>query len=160
MKDLNWEALLALVDDVRVPSWPDAVAFVTSNELYVVAGAFGLALALLWLRLRSVSRSYRTLRGEMSRMQMQLLGIERLQFESEKKYGQFDYRISDLDARQRRAEARLGKPDTKLAVALTRAGASSRELVDCGLSHGESHLLQGLNARAAAAAAVPEGRAA
>jgi len=162
MKDLNWELLVAIVGDIRMPSWPDALAFVMTHESYFVAGACCLVLALLWLRLRSLSRSYRTLRGEMSRMQMQLLGMERLQFESEKKYGQFDYRISDLDARQRRAEARLGKPDTKLAVALTRAGASSRELVDCGLSHSESHLLQGLNARAAAAAvrAVAEGRAA
>lgn len=149
MTKFDMEGLIAFFQGLRMPAWPEAVAYAAGHEMQIIVALLALGLLYSWRRLRQVYRIHQTLRGEMSRMQMQLLGIERLQFESEKKYGQFDYRISELDARQRRAEARLGKPDTKFAVALTRAGASSRELVDCGLSHSESHLLQGLNAKAA-----------
>jgi hypothetical protein len=149
MERFDNSGLMNILGRLEVPSWPDTVMYAASHGSEILAATLAVAIIVIWLRLRAVSRAAQTLRGEMRRIQMQLLGIERLQFESEKKYGQFDYRIGDLDARQRRAEARLGKPDTKLAVALTRAGASSRELVDCGLSHGESHLLHELNAKAA-----------
>lgn len=61
---------------------------------------------------------------------------------------------AELQRRQRSLELRLGKPDSKLAAAMTRAGTKSQHMVDCGLSHGEIHLLQALNAGGAARASA------
>ena len=83
--------------------------------------------------------------AELDRLRMQILGIERLQFESEKKAARAALAAKDLVARVRLIELRQGKPDEQIAAALTRAGASTRRMVDVGISHGEAHLLRALN---------------
>ena len=53
--------------------------------------------------------------------------------------------LTEQRARMRGIESRVGKPDPQLATAMARAGTRSRDMVECGLSHGEVHLLQALN---------------
>jgi hypothetical protein len=87
MEWFDESGLMNILGRIEVPNWADAVSYTASHGSELVAATFAIAIALMWLRLRAVSRSAQTLRGEMSRMQMQLLSIERLQFESEKSMG-------------------------------------------------------------------------
>lgn len=120
------------------------------NAMPIVIAAVALAVLVLWRGLARARRRIRILAGELARTQMQVLGIERLQFEADAKASRDEVRLAQLERAQRRATAGFGKPDHALAMAMVRGGAGDRALVDCGLSHAESHLMRALNSRSSA----------
>jgi len=66
--------------------------------------------------------------------------------------------VVDFGGRLRRMEARVGRPDPKIAAAMARAGTRTQDMVECGISHGEVHLLHALNSgRAAQSRTVASG---
>jgi hypothetical protein len=116
-----------------------------ANPLLVGSCFAAIVLMLQTVGVVRAHRRARVLGAELARLRLQLLGVERLQYEAEEKARQDSVRIDQLERAHRRASAGLGKPDAELARAMIRAGADARALVDCGLSHGESHLARAIH---------------
>ena len=107
-----------------------------------------LALAVLLLA-RRTRRDRRALRGliiEAERQRSELDALTAFRVKAEERLARVYGDIADIAARQRGVEARVGKPDPQLAAAMARAGTGSKQMVECGLSHGEVHLLNALSA--------------
>ena len=107
-----------------------------------------LAVAVLLLA-RRTRRDRRALRGlivETERQRSEIDTLSAFRVKAEERLARVSGDIADLAARQRGVEARVGKPDPQLAAAMARAGTGSRQMVECGLSHGEVHLLNALSA--------------
>lgn len=105
-----------------------------------------LALAVLLLARRS-RRDRRAMRGLLAQLQEQqtlLRDFAQVHAALEEKIARTASAAADVAERQRGVEARVGKPDPKLAAAMTRAGAARQQMIDSGLSHGEVHLLRAL----------------
>ena len=116
------------------------------DRLGVIAlGLVALAMLALWRGLARARTRQRALGTELARLRMQLLGIEKLQYEADGKATRAEVRLGQLERAQARTAASFGKADPRVAMALARAGADERSLVDCGLSHAESHLVRALH---------------
>ena len=107
---------------------------------------------LLCRRVRRDRAAIRGLAGELQTYRRITADSHRLQLTMEERLAGLRNDIADLAGRQRSMEARVGKPDSKLAVAMARAGTRPQQMVECGLSHAEVHLLRALNAGVSAQA--------
>ena len=117
------------------------------DRLVLIAlGVAALAILVLWHVIARLRVRQRALGTELARLRMQLLGIEKLQYEADRKATRAEVRLGQVERAQLRAAASFGKADPRVAMALARAGADERALVDCGLSHAESHLVRSLHA--------------
>ena len=106
--------------------------------------SLALAVLLLARRSRRDRRAMRGLLAELQTQRSQLRDFAEAHVLLEEKIARTASSVADVAERQRGVEARVGKPDPKLAAAMTRAGAARRQMIDSGLSHGEVHLLRAL----------------
>ncbi len=109
--------------------------------------ALVLAVAVLLLG-RRVRRSRAAMRGmvtELEQFRQQFIASDRRQKEMEERIMRVSNELAGQRGRVRAMEARVGKPDPQVATAMARAGTRKQDMVECGLSHGEVHLLHALN---------------
>ncbi len=113
---------------------------------------FGLMLALIFalvclLSARRAGKRAARLETEISKLGAGLLALERLHFRSERQMVLLDDDLKSLKTKQQKSSLRESKVDYRLAAAMIRAGAGEKQIVDCGLSHGEAHLIDALHGR-------------
>ena len=107
-------------------------------------------MALAFVVLVLARRLYRTraaLRGlasEMEGARAELVEARKVWSNTEVRVNRLLADVANVHSRQRSFESRLGKPDPKVAAAMSRAGTRPQQMVDCGLSHSEVHLLNAL----------------
>jgi hypothetical protein len=104
------------------------------------------AVFLLCRRVRRDRSAIRGLLSEIRDIRDQVATLRNAQTATTTRISGLGNDVIEVRTRQRSIEARVGKPDTKVAAAMSRAGMRDRELVDCGFSHSEVQLLTALNA--------------
>ena len=87
------------------------------------------------------------LNEEIGRLHVGLLSLERLYVRSERQIVLLEDGLQRITQKQQKLSLRESKVDYKLAAAMARAGAGSKQIVECGLSHGEAHLIEALHGR-------------
>jgi hypothetical protein len=131
------------------------------NGIYLPAatpGSVGMALiaapcliAVLWLarRLRAGPRADLKLASQLEALHQRLETSELLLADAASEVSQLRQRVDHLALRQDASGNGNSRSGLRQAIALSRHGATTRQLVDtCGLSQGEAHLIQTLYGRA------------
>jgi hypothetical protein len=103
------------------------------------------AVLLLCGRVRRTRAAMRGMTNELERYRQQFSAADQRQQHLEARIAHLTSEFSEQRARLRSIEGRVGKPDTLRANAMARAGTRKRDMVECGLSHSEVHLLHALN---------------
>ena len=102
------------------------------------------AALLLARRARRDRRALRGMAAELHAQQAELRKLATFCATLEEKIARSAGLAEEIAARQRSVEARVGKPDPRQAAAMARAGTAPAQMIDCGLSHSEVHLLRAL----------------
>jgi len=106
--------------------------------------------AVAWLarRLTAARRADASLPGRLEEICQRLQAAELLLADATSEATQLRQRVDQLTARQDSMTAGNARSGLRQAIALSKHGATARQLVDtCGLSQGEAHLVQTLYGR-------------
>lgn len=118
----------------------------------VAAGiaALPVLLALAWLVRRLTARpaAGADLAKRLDEISQRLHTTELLLADSSGETSQLRQRVEELTSRQENITASNNRNGLRQAIALSKHGATTRQLIDtCGLSQGEAHLIQNLYGR-------------
>ena len=113
------------------------------TALFGLAAVAGIAFGVIGLRATvHMGRKVTQLETRLTESEDRLLDLGRLATALADQTGSQNMRLDKLQVRQERLDAMAGKTGFSEAIALTRHGADTRELVDtCGLSQGEARLV-------------------
>lgn len=134
----------------------NGIALPTATPTSVAAGlaAVPCLLALAWLARRLTARpgTDAGLASQLDAIYERLQATELLLADATSEATQLRQRVDQLTSRQDSLVAGNARSGLRQAIALSKHGATTRQLVDtCGLSQGEAHLVQSLYGR------VPDG---
>ncbi len=130
----------------------NAIALPAATSASVAAGLAALPciLALAWLGRRLAARPGTDVRadGRLDEIFQRLQAAELLLADATSEATQLRQRVDLLTSRQESLSAGNSRSGLRQAIALSKHGATTRQLVDtCGLSQGEAHLVQTLYGR-------------
>jgi hypothetical protein len=137
-----------------------AAGFMNSTYLPAATpGSVGAALAavpcvvaLLWLarRLTARPRADSGLTARFDDLSQRLQTTELLLADATSETARLRQRVDQLTSRQENISTGNSRTSLRQAIALSKHGATTRQLIDtCSLSHGEAHLIQNLYGRPA-----------
>jgi hypothetical protein len=132
----------ALMNGIYLPAATPASVAAALLSLPALAAA-------IWLARRLGSKS-RTpdLAGRLDEMHQRLQATEAQLADATAETSQLRQRVEQLSSRQESLANGNSRTGLRQAIALSRHGATTRQLVDtCGLSQGEAHLIQTLYGR-------------
>ena len=130
-----------------------ALPAATPASVATAIAAVPCLIALAWIARRLARRPARTESGDalaarLDDLDQRLKATEQLLADSTSEAGQLRQRLEQVMTRQETIAAGAARSGLRQAIALSKHGATTRQLVDtCGLSLGEAHLVQTLYGR-------------
>ena len=124
----------------------------TTGSVALALAGIPVVAALVWLAGRFTNRSVLESRfaERINELSVRLHGTELQLADAASETLQLRQRVEQLNARQETLSAGNARGSLRQAIALSRHGATTRQLIEtCGLSQGEAHLVQTLYGRAA-----------
>jgi len=122
----------------------------TPGSVAVVLAAIPGLLGLLWLARRFTGRrtTETTLTSRLDELTKRLQTTELLLVDTASEASQLRERVDQLTSRQEMLTSGNSRSGLRQAIALSKHGATTRQLIDtCSLSQGEAHLIQNLYGR-------------
>lgn len=147
--------LLARVAD-QLNAWhlPEATATSVTAALLAL---LVMAITARLIRTRHLTRRDNLLTSRLDTLTERMATSELLLADATAEISGLKQRLADLSARHEAANTSKARNSLRQAIALSRHGATQRQLIDaCGLSQGEAHLIQNLYGQAGTPAASPE----
>lgn len=150
--NLDWTDPAALLD--QAAAWLNSLSLPAATPALVASGllAVPVAAAVLWLAGRIVRQARRRQEalqgGTLADLCTRLQTMELMVAEATSEASQLRQRVDQLSTRQDNQAAGNARSTLRQAIALSRHGATTRQLIDtCSLSQGEAHLIQTLYGR-------------
>jgi C4-dicarboxylate-specific signal transduction histidine kinase len=122
----------------------------TPGSVAVALAAVPCLLALLWLarRLTARPRAENRTNASIDELSQRLQTMELLLADATSETAQLRQRVDQLTSKQESIAAGNSQSTLRQAIALSKHGATTRQLIDtCSLSQGEAHLIQNLYGR-------------
>ncbi len=155
---MQWMDKLTLADPGKWlgdgAAWLNSISLPAATPAFVAIGllAVVLTVATLWLG-RRLTRQHRlrkqaTLANGLEELGARLQTMELMLADATSEATQLRQRVDQLSVRQDSQTAGNARSGLRQAIALSRHGATTRQLIDtCSLSQGEAHLIQTLYGR-------------
>ncbi len=148
----TWLARVA--DQLNAWHLPEASATSVSAALLALLVA---AVTVRLIRARRLAGSGTVLTSRLDTLAERVTATELLLADAAAEISALRQRLSDLSSRHEAANTSKARSSLRQAIALSRHGATQRQLIDtCGLSQGEAHLIQNLYGQTGAPDPVPE----
>lgn len=152
--NINWSDPGRLLD--QAATWLNSLSLPAATPGLVASGLLCLpaAAALLWIGNRIVrhgrARQPASQASPVGELAMRLQAMELLVANATSEAALLRQRVDQLSTRQESQAAGNARTSLRQAIALSRHGATTRQLIDtCSLSQGEAHLIQTLYGRPA-----------